>query len=81
MGKVYRSRPLPNRSGWTKEQIRHFVAVLEKIATAQFIFLAGKNLYLHTLSDSYDWLVLILSAIIFFLIHGIIHELLIKVGD
>lgn len=66
---------------WNKDQVKHWADVLGKVASAQFVFLVGKNLFLNALSNGFDWLVLGLSAVIYLLIHVIIHRLLSRLGE
>lgn len=59
-----------------KEQIKHWADVLKEVATGQFLFLGGKNLYLYSKSNEADWTILMLSGVIYLLVHGIIHLIL-----
>lgn len=59
-----------------KEQIKHWTSVLSDLATAQFLFLGGKNLYLYTKTMEFDPLILAISGLIYLMIHLIIHLIL-----
>jgi predicted membrane protein len=61
-----------------KEQIRHWSVVLGEIATGQFLFCGGRNIYVHSQLGVLDWPLLILSAVVYFVIHGIIHQVLLR---
>ena len=64
-----------------KEQIKHWSDVLKEVATGQFLFFGGKNLYLYSKSNDFDWAVLLLSAMIYLAVHGIIHLILSELED
>lgn len=64
-----------------KEQIKHLMDMLKELATGQFIFLGGKNFYLYALSNDIDLFVLGLSALIYMILHVIIHLTLSLTGD
>lgn len=59
-----------------KEQIMHWAEVLKDVAIGQFLFFGGKNLYLYSKSNDFDWVILMLSGMIYLVIHGIIHLIL-----
>lgn len=59
-----------------KDQIKHWADVLKDVATGQFLFFGGKNLYLYSKSNDFDWAILMLSGVIYLMIHGIIHVIL-----
>lgn len=64
-----------------KEQIKHWTDVLKDVAIGQFLYAGGKNLYLYSKSDDFDWGILILSGMIYFIFHGIIHIILSELED
>lgn len=64
-----------------KEQIRHWADVLKDVATGQFLFFGGKNLYLYSKSNDFDWVVLMISGVIYLIFHGIIHLILSELED
>lgn len=73
--RVTRRKPQLNcaREILNKEQVKHWTDVLKDIATGQFIFFGGKNLYLYSTSSDVDIVVIGLSALIYLIIHAIIH--------
>ena len=64
-----------------KEQIKHWVDVLKDIATGQFLFFGGKNLYLYSKSNDFDWIILGLSGMLYLVFHAIIHLILSALED
>lgn len=64
-----------------KEQIKHWTDVLKDVAIGQFLFSGGKNLYLYSKSNDFDWGILVLSEIIYLVFHGIIHIILSELED
>lgn len=64
-----------------KEQIKHWADVLKEIATGQFLFFGGKNLYLYSKSNDFDWVILGLSGVLYLTLHGIIHLILSALED
>lgn len=63
-----------------KEQIKHLTDVLKDVAIGQLMFAGGKNLYLYSKND-FDWVVLIIAGVIYFLLHVIIHLILSALED
>lgn len=59
-----------------KEQIKHWADVLKDVAIGQFIFFGGKNLYVNAKTSDYDWCLIILSGMLYFCVHVIIHAIL-----
>lgn len=59
-----------------KEQIKHWTEVAREIATGQFLFFGGKNFYLYAKEIDFNWGVLMLSALFYFLVHAIINFVL-----
>lgn len=64
-----------------KEQIKHWADVLKEVATGQFLFFGGKNLYLYSKSNNFDWIILMLSGVLYLFAHGIIHLILSELED
>jgi hypothetical protein len=64
-----------------KEQIKHLTDVLKDIAIGQFLFFGGKNLYLYTKDVDYDVVILILSGVLYLIVHVIIHLILSALED
>ena len=64
-----------------KEQIKHWADVLKDVATGQFLFFGGKNLYLYSKSYDFDWVILMMSGVIYLVFHGIIHLILSELED
>lgn len=64
-----------------KEQIKHWADMLKDIATGQFLFFGGKNLYLYSKSNDFDWVILMMSGVIYLVFHGIIHLILSELED
>lgn len=56
-----------------KEQIKHLMDVMKELATGQFLFFGGKNLYLFTKTNDLDPFMLGLSALLYVIIHVMIH--------
>lgn len=65
----------------TNEQIRHWSSVIQEIATGQFLFFGGKNLYLYAKEIDYTWAGLIYSALVYLALHAIINFILADVED
>lgn len=59
-----------------KEQIKHWTDVLNDVAIGQFLFFGGKNLYIYSQSNDFEYGVLAASAAIYLVIHAIIHRIL-----
>ena len=57
-----------------KEQIKHWCEVLKEVATGQLLFFGGKNLYLYSKSNDFDWAILGLSGVLYLTLHAIIHR-------
>ena len=64
-----------------KEQIKHWTDVLKEVATGQFLFFGGKNLYLYSKSYDFDWAILGLSGVLYLTLHAIIHLILSVLED
>ncbi|PIV92323.1 MAG: hypothetical protein COZ20_00915 [Gallionellales bacterium CG_4_10_14_3_um_filter_54_96] len=64
-----------------KEQIKHVAEVLKDVAIGQFMFFGGKNLYLYTKNVDYDVFILVLSGMLYLVVHGIIHVILSELED
>lgn len=64
-----------------KEQIKHLADVIKEIATAQFIFAGGRNLYLYSKSNEIDMVVLGLSGLLYVIAHVMIHLILSGLED
>ncbi len=64
-----------------KEQIKHWADVLKDVATGQFLFFGGKNLYLYSKSYDFDWVILMMSGVVYLVFHGIIHLILSELED
>lgn len=75
------SEPIKGDSLLNKDQIKHWTDVLKDTATGQFIFFGGKNLYLYSKTDDFDVAILGVSALIYLIIHVIIHLILSELED
>ncbi len=64
-----------------KEQIKHWADVLKDLATGQFLFFGGKNIYLYSKSSTFDWVILLASGVIYLVFHAIIHLILSELED
>lgn len=64
-----------------KEQIKHWTDVLKDVATGQFLFFGGKNLYVFSKSNDFDWIILGASGVVYLTIHVIIHLVLSQLGE
>lgn len=64
-----------------KEQIKHWTDVLKDVATGQFLFFGGKNLYVFAKSNDFDWIILGVSGVVYLAIHVIIHLVLSQLGE
>jgi len=64
-----------------KDQITHWADVLKEVATGQFLFFGGKNLYLYSKSNDTDWMLLAMSGMLYLTLHAIIHFILSALED
>lgn len=64
-----------------KEQIKHLTDVLKDVAIGQFMFAGGKNLYLYSKDQDFDWVILIMSGMIYVIFHVMIHVILSSLED
>ena len=69
------------KEAMNKEQVKHWTDVLKDIAIGQFLFFGGKNLYLYTKDVDYDVVILILSGMLYLVVHVIIHIILSELED
>jgi hypothetical protein len=66
---------------WSALQIKNFATVVDRIAIGQFIFLAGKQVYLKDLSDWHDWGALFISVGAYIIAQVCIHTVLAQVRE
>ena len=64
-----------------KEQIKHLTDVIKDVAIGQFMFAGGKNLYLYSTQNDFDGVILVISGVIYLLLHTIIHLILAELED
>ena len=64
-----------------KEQTKHVADLIKELAVGQFMFFGGKSLYLFAKNVDYDVDLLVVSGLVYFACHAIIHIILSELED
>jgi hypothetical protein len=59
---------------WNADQVKHLVNMIDRVSMAQFLFLTGKRVYYEDLSSPADWIIFLVSLVLYGVAQIIIHR-------